>query len=380
MKYSPELRTAAIKIHLADGQSIAQISMNTGVPRSTLYHWIQQHRQNEQSQKDHSQPVSLQNIHRLEAKIQRLEGIVSILKTVQCTVHAPLLDRLNAIEQLQGQYSIHMLCEAMDVSRGTFYNHIFRNNRDNTWYAKRREELRLQIQEIYDDSKQIFGAQKIAAVLRNKGIKTSEHLVRELMQDMGLASIRQSAKNLYDKETSRYKNYVNQPFDVKQPNQVWVSDVTQFRYNEKSYYICVIIDLFARKVISYKISQRNSIQLVKLAFRQAYDNRRPDTSHIFHTDRGSNYRANAFCDYLKKLGVTQSFSRAHVPYDNSVMESFFASMKREELYRTKYRSEREFKKAVDSYIEFYNDKRPHAKLKYKTPNQKEAEYAGELCK
>ena len=143
-----------------------------------------------------------------------------------------------------------MLCEAMDVSRGTFYNHIFRNKRDNTWYAKRREELRLQIQEIYDDSKQIFGAQKIAAVLRNKGIKTSEHLVRELMQDMGLASIRQSAKNLYDKEISRYKNYVNQQFDVKQPNQVWVSDVTQFRYNEKSYYICVIIDLFARKVIS----------------------------------------------------------------------------------------------------------------------------------
>ncbi len=379
MKYSPELRAAAIKSHLTDGQSIAQISLNAGVPRSTLYNWIQQHREKLQSQKDHSQPVTLQNIHRLEAKIQRLEGIVSILKTVQCTVHAPLLDRLNAIEQLQGQYSIHMLCEAMDVPRGTFYNHIFRNKRDNTWYAKRREELRLQIQKIYDDSKQIFGAQKIAAVLRNKGIKTSERLVRELMQDMCLVSIRQDAKCLYDKEITRYKNHVNQQFDVKRPNQVWVSDVTQFRYNQKSYYICVIVDLFARKVLSYKISQRNSVQLVKLTFRQAYDNRRPDTSLIFHTDRGSNYRSNAFCDYLKKLGVTQSFSRAHVPYDNSVMESFFASMKREELYRTKYRSEREFKEAINSYIEFYNDKRPHAKLKYKTPNQKETEYIGNLC-
>lgn len=220
MKYSPELRIAAIKSHLADGQSIAQISTSTGVPRSTLYNWIYQHRQKEQSQKDHSQPVTLQNIHRLKAKIQRLEGIVSILKTVQCTVHAPLLDRLNTIEQLQGQYSIHMLCDVVDVSRGTFYNHIFRNKRDSTWYAKPREELRLQIEEIYDDSKQIFGAQKIAAVLRNKGIKTSERLVRELMQDMGLASIRQSAKNLYDKESSRYKNHVNQQFDVKKPNQV----------------------------------------------------------------------------------------------------------------------------------------------------------------
>ena len=138
----------------------------------------------------------------------------------------------------------------------------------------------------------------------------------------------------------------------------------------------VIIDLFARKVVSYKISQRNSTQLVKLTFQQAYEHRRPDASLIFHTDRGGNYRSNALCDYLKKLGVTHSFSRARVPYDNSVMESFFASLKREELYRTKYRSEREFKAAVDSYIEFYNDKRPHAKLKYKTPNQKEAEYTG----
>ncbi len=135
MKYSPELRAAAIKSHLADGQSIAQISMNAGVPRSTLYNWIQQHREKLQSQKDHSKPVTLQNLHRLEAKIQRLEGMVSILKTVPCTVHAPLLERLNAIEQLQGQYSIHMLCEAMNVSRGTFYNHIFRNKRDNTWYS-----------------------------------------------------------------------------------------------------------------------------------------------------------------------------------------------------------------------------------------------------
>ncbi len=376
MKYSPELRVAVIKNHLVDGQSIAQISTSTGVPRSTLYNWIYQHRQKERSQKDSSQSVTLQNIHRLEAKIQRLKGIISILKTVPCTVHAPLLDRLNAIEQLQGQYSIHMLCEAMDISRGTFYNHIFRNKRDNTWYAKRREELRLQIEEIYDDSKQIFGAQKIAAVLRNKGIKISEHLVRELMQDMGLTSIRQNAKNLYDKENSRYKNYVNQQFDVKRPNQVWVSDVTQFRYNQKNYYICAIIDLFARKVVSYKISQRNSTQLVKLTFQQAYEHRRPDASLIFHTDRGGNYRSSALCDYFKKLGVTHSFSRARVPYDNSVMESFFASLKREELYRTKYRSEREFKAAVDSYIEFYNDKRPHAKLKYKTPNQKEAEYTG----
>lgn len=95
---------------------------------------------------------------------------------------------------------------------------------------------------------------------------------------------------------------------------------------------------------------------------------------LFHTDRGSNYRSKTFCEYLSSLGVTQSFSRAYVPYDNSVMESFFASLKKEELYRTKYRSEKEFRAVVGEYMKFYNEKRPHAKNGYKTPSKKEEEF------
>ena len=109
-------------------------------------------------------------------------------------------------------------------------------------------------------------------------------------------------------------------------------------------------------------------------FRAAYENRKPTNPLTFHTDRGTNYRAKTFCAYLKSLGVTQSFSRARVPYDNSVMESFFSSLKREELYRTKYRSENEFRTAVDKYMTFYNEERPHATNQYKTPVQKEADF------
>ena len=81
-----------------------------------------------------------------------------------------------------------------------------------------------------------------------------------------------------------------------------------------------------------------------------------------------------FCDYVQSLGVTQSFSRAHIPYDNPVMESFFSSLKCEELYRTKFRSEKELRTAIDKYVVFYNEKRPHAKNGYKTPEKKEKEY------
>lgn len=140
-------------------------------------------------------------------------------------------------------------------------------------------------------------------------------------------------------------------------------------------YICVIIDLYSRMVVGYKIGKTNSTQLVKSTFQMAYKARQPDSSLVFHTDRGGNYRSKTMNDYMRSLHITHSFSRAHVPYDNSVMESFFASLKREELYRTKYRSEADFQSAVDKYIVFYNTKRPHKKLQYKTPEQKEEEYA-----
>ena len=312
----------------------------------------------------------------LEAKIARLEGIIEIIKKANILPNSPLKDKLYAAESISDDYSVHMLCEALDIPRGTYYNHILRNKRDNTWYAKRRETLREQIQEIYDESNQIFGAAKITAVLHSRGIKTTTNLVNELMSDMGLVSIRQDAKKYYDDNVRQRKNYLNQEFHTNAPNQVWVSDITFFKCNNKQYYICAIIDLYARKVISYKIGKINSTQLVKTTLKAAYEERKPSTSLIFHTDRGANYISKIFNDYLKSLKITHSFSRPHVPYDNSVMESFFASLRREELYRKKYRSEKEFYKAVDDYIEFYNERRPHAKLQYKTPNQKEREYKG----
>lgn len=154
--------------------------------------------------------------------------------------------------------------------------------------------------------------------MKEEGHRISVKMVQELMRDMGLISIRQDAKGLYDKEKTRLKNRLNQQFTTDAPNQIWVSDVTYFRYNDKNYYICVIIDLFARAVVGYHVSRKNSTQLTKSTFKSAYEKRKPPEGLLFHTDRGSNYVSNTFCAYLRSLHVTQSFSRAYIPYDNSV--------------------------------------------------------------
>lgn len=142
------------------------------------------------------------------------------------------------------------------VPRSTVYAWMkaYRNKRDNTWYAKRREELLEKIQKIYDDSKRPFCADKTAAVTREEGYRVSPEMVRELMRDMGPISIRQDAKSLYDKETRRYENHLNQQFTAKNPNEIWVSDVTHFRFNDKNFCICAILDLYARTAVGYRIN------------------------------------------------------------------------------------------------------------------------------
>ena len=367
-KYSNDVKQSVLNLFQC-GEPVSSIVSVTNIPRSTIYAW-QKQLQNGQSKKE----VSVENFRLLEDRVKDLEGVIEILQTVNCKAEDPLQIKLHAMEELYGQYSVHMLCEAPKVSRGTFYNHIFRNKRDNTWYAKRREEYRLMVKQMYDDSNQIFGVAKITAVMKEKGYHISAEMVRELMRDMGLISIRQDAKDLYDKEQRKFKNYLNQQFTATRPNEVWVSDVTCFRLHNKNYYICVVLDLFSRMAIGCKVGKTNSTQLVKGTFQMAYTNRKPVLPLTFHTDRGSNYQSKTFRLTLQSLGVTQSFSRAHIPYDNSVMESFFSNLKREELYRTKYRSENEFRTAVNQYIAFYNEQRPHAKNGYKTPLKKELDY------
>ena len=354
----------------ASGQSVSELAKKLDIPKSTIYTWI---KREQQHQRKAQEKLPLKSYRLLEQKVKRLENTIEILKSVLSPATLPLHKKVELIEQLQKKYSLRMICDALGFNRGTYYYRVLRDNQ--TLYEKRKEELKPLIQKIYDDNHQIFGAEKITAILKEQGEPITVPTVRALMHEMGLLSVRLTAKTLYDREHKKPPmNLLNQQFYVEQPNQVWVSDVTQFRFNEKTYYICAIIDLYARYLVAYRISFRNSTQLTKRTFKTAYEMRHPTGDLLFHTDRGANYRSKVFCSYLTSLGVKQSFSKSHTPFDNSVMESFFSSFKREELYRRKYRSEYEFRTAINTYMEFYNESRPHKNNKYLSPNKKEAEF------
>jgi len=352
------------------GVSVTSIARENCVPRSTIYRWFKEEKYVEVSE----QFYSASDIRMLERKVSKLEKIIAILKTVPCTVHAPLRERLNALEQIHGVYDVHTLCEALEVSRGTYYNHIWRNKRDNVWYKKREEEYRILIHDIFYEYDQIFGAKKIHAILQQQGHRIRKEYVARIMRDLGLSSIRNQSKSTYDFLNKKPKNIVQQQFNVSAPNRTWVSDVTCFKYNGHWLYICAIIDLHSRMVVGYHIGKRNSAQLLGSALRKAYDLRKPDPGLVFHSDRGTQYRSDGFREKLTKYGMVQSLSRPGNPHDNAVIESFFSSMKREELYRREYTSEYAFREGVAKYIDFYNNKRPHSTMNHKTPAQVEQAY------
>ena len=233
------------------------------------------------------------------------------------------------------------------------------------------------IRDVFDEYHQVLGGEKIRTILIQRGHQISAEYVSRLMREMGLSSVRTTAKKEYLKlrEPERKKNLLQQQFTATQPNQRWVSDVSCFKLGDHYFYVCVIIDLFSRKVIAYKISKRNSTQLITATFKMAYEERQPPSGLIFHSDRGAQYTSHRFQQLLHEHNTEQSFSQPGKPHDNAVAESFFASLKKEELYRKDHPSDRAFQASVASYIEFYNTKRPHRTLKNLTPCQMEENFS-----
>ena len=195
MYYSEEIKTHKIARYKSK-ECIISISNETVIPRSTIYRWI-----NDYTAKNSiNSNAKNKEFKELKRKLEKLQSMLDIIHELGISVNAPLKEKLTGMTPLYGKYNVHWLCEAMQVDRGTFYNHIFRNKKDNTWYSKRREILREEILKIYEENRQIFGAGKITAILKQKGYRTSEETVSFLMHDMGLQSIRHRAKAIYEKD------------------------------------------------------------------------------------------------------------------------------------------------------------------------------------
>ena len=167
--------------------------------------------------------------------------------------------------------------------------------------------------------------------------------------------------------------------DVRAPNQLWVGDVTYLRAAGQWRYMAAVMDRHSRRIVGWSLSARRDAALTSDALRLSIRNRKPAAGLVFHSDRGIEYAAFEYRDQLARRGIVQSMNRPGKMNDNAHMESFFHSMKAEQIHGMKFDDDQQLHRALQSYIAFYNQQRIHSSLRYLPPAAFEQQQGYQPC-
>jgi len=229
------------------------------------------------------------------------------------------------------------------------------------------------IRAIHAEFKGAYGSPRMVSELRLRGFSASKERVEWLMRENGIhARHRRRYKVTTDSKHGLpvAPNLLDRNFTPTAPNQVWTSDITYLWTDEGWLYLAIVLDLFNREVVGWSLKPRMTADIVTDALTMARFRRKPAPGLMHHSDRGSQYASHAFQDKLKEYGMVCSMSRKGNCWDNAPTESWFNSFKNERVHGIRFTTRAEMTAASFEYIEvFYNRKRLHSTLGYKSPSQ-----------
>ena len=268
-------------------------------------------------------------------------------------------------------FSIQLMCEIFSVSRAGFY--AWKKRPESKRKKNDRRFLTL-IKTSFQSSRDTYGYRRIHHDLREQNENCGKHRVARIMHENGIQpktkrKFRVTTDSRHNKPI--HENHLGRQFNAVMPNQRWVSDITYIPTVEGWLYLATVMDLYSRRIVGWAMSHRLLDTLVTDALKMALFRRKIRANDLLlHSDRGSQYAGDNFQKLLGIYGITCSMSRAGDCWDNAVMESFFHSLKTECIHHERYITRDEAKKSVFDYIEvFYNRRRRHSFLGYKSPEQ-----------
>lgn len=240
------------------------------------------------------------------------------------------------------------------------------------------EKFSHKVKQVYDDSKQRYGAVKICHILNSSGITCSVKRVQRHMANQGLRSVVVKKYNHHANHgtvPNDKANILGRDFEAETIHQKWCTDITYIHVLKEGWtYLACVMDLYSRKIIGYAYGLSMTAELAVEAVKNACLNVKKTQGILVHSDLGSQYTSQAFERYLNSRGMIHSFSRKGNPYDNACIESFHSVLKKEEIHLHTYQDSKEARRAIFEYIEgWYNRKRIHSAIGYMTPQQKEDE-------
>ena len=270
------------------------------------------------------------------------------------------------------------MCALLGVPRSTYYAWAGRAQGPQTPTAARRAMLAEQIQAEFEVSRSTSGCRRITVALNQRGIACSVGLVADLMRELGLAAVQPRAykrTTVPGEQPVPAADLLERDFTATAPGQRLVSDITYLRTGQGWLYLAVVLDLATRMVVGWQLATHLRTSLVTDALGMAIDAGHVEPDAIFHADRGTQYTSREFAAFTARHRVRRSLGRTGVCWDNAVAESFFATLKNEMYHREFFPTRARARFAVAEYIEvFYNRKRLHSTLGYRTPFEALTDY------
>ena len=307
------------------------------IPKSTFYYWVDEYIK---IYSEDGYIITKHDYKKLKWENARMQKQLEAYRITGCSQQSTDKDKLVAIDKYRSLYPIKYLCDVQNINRAKFYRYITHKE---TQTERRNKKLTRLIKEIAAKNP-CYGSKRICHELKRQGFIASYRIVSRLMQQNGIhAAIGQKPQRQQVKNISKDNILkLQKKYALSAPDLAWLSDVTELKLFDMKFYICSIEDIYSRYVISYTISTINDSTLIANTFVDAYTKRNPPYGLIFHSDNGASFTATAIRTLLKSYGITQSLSRIATPQDNSHIESFFATLKKEELYRKTYHSPEDF--------------------------------------
>lgn len=269
---------------------------------------------------------------------------------------------------------IKRCCRVLKVSRSGYYAWLKRPVSER---KKKNGELFQKIKKIWDKSRQVYGLPRIVEELKKDNHHVGKNRVQKIMKQNSIVGVGRKKFKVVTTDSNHDLPIARRVFktekhdqQVIQPNQFWGGDITYIPTEEGWLYLSVFLDLFTRKVVGHSMSESMASDLVINSLNSALKRQGIGYSDdlVTHTDRGSQYAAEAYRDKLELHGIKASMSRKGNCYDNAFVESFFRTLKVELVYRRKFKTRAEARAAIFEFIEvWYNRNRIHSSIGYLTP-------------
>jgi putative transposase len=279
---------------------------------------------------------------------------------------------------MAADFPVQTLCNFFGVSRSGYYAW-----RDRSPGQRAQEQVRLlaDLQRAHQQSRHTYGSPRLCAALRQQGWKVGENRVARIMREHGIVGLQK--RRFRSKAAAagplRAPNRLAQQGPPERPDQAWVADITYLPTRSGWIYLAAVMDLFSRKIVGWSLKERMDSSLVKEALAKAWQMRRPQPGLLHHSDKGSQYTSSAFAALLLNLKIQPSLTGSQHCYENAHMESFWSKLKNElEIHRCPFGSRAQAELEIFDYIEtFYNTRRLHSSLAFKSPDQFEQDYLHE---